>query len=246
MFLLEKAGGRLRSTGRKSWRVHGQRCFRLSCTRAEEKTPTPYGGEGCFDMCLWLCMLVPRSQALRDGFIPYIHTHLASTTAREPHLKHLDMSVPGRKNIPFWGFDAENLAALSSGIGTGYLYYTVFPGSVFPIHCEQGGLGAFNAIVGVLRDHLANMLDIPDDGDDDDDEAVGEQSGSEDEKHSEQRVLAGRETRQDEEEVEKRKRVSSGKEVWKPAMDSGAVLSRVSRDGSKQDDVSRGEHPPPA
>lgn len=93
-----------------------------------------------------------------EGYIPYVITNFASTCGREPLLQHLDMSLPGRDNIPFLGFEPAHRDVLSSGIGHGFMYYSVFPGSTFPMHCEQGGLGAFNAIVGVLGGLVTRAL----------------------------------------------------------------------------------------
>ncbi|CDJ28501.1 uncharacterized protein EMH_0041440 [Eimeria mitis] len=95
--------------------------------------------------------------AIRNGFTPYILMHYASTTGVEESLKPLDMSVRGRRNIPFYGFSEELVDSLCSGIGHGMMYYSVIPGSVFPIHCEQGGLGAFNIIVGALMPYTEQL-----------------------------------------------------------------------------------------
>lgn len=97
-------------------------------------------------------------QAMREGFIPYIMTHFASTCGREQSLRHLDMSYPGRANIPFLGFEPSHREVLGSGIGHSFMYYSVFPGSTFPMHCEQGGLGAFNAVVGALTEFVSRAM----------------------------------------------------------------------------------------
>lgn len=95
---------------------------------------------------------------MREGFIPYIMTHFASTCGREQTLRHLDMSYPGRSNIPFIGFEPSHREVLGSGIGHSFMYYSVFPGSTFPMHCEQGGLGAFNAVVGALTGFVSRAM----------------------------------------------------------------------------------------
>ncbi|CDI85187.1 hypothetical protein, conserved [Eimeria praecox] len=95
--------------------------------------------------------------AIRDGFTPYVLMHYASTTGAEERLKPLDMSVGGRRNIPFSGFSQELIDSLCSGIGHGMMYYSVVPGSVFPIHCEQGGLGAFNIVIGALMSYTESL-----------------------------------------------------------------------------------------
>ncbi|CDJ60669.1 hypothetical protein, conserved [Eimeria maxima] len=96
--------------------------------------------------------------AMLNGFTPYVLMHYASTTGVEESLKPLDMSVPGKRNIPFCGFSQEFVDSLCSGIGHGMMYYSVIPGSVFPIHCEQGGLGAFNLIVGALMSYTEHLF----------------------------------------------------------------------------------------
>lgn len=83
--------------------------------------------------------------------------HYASTTRLEKALQHLDMSVCGRRNIPFHGFSEELVDSFCSGVGHGMMYYSAVPGSVFPIHCEQGGLGAFNMIVGALAAYIEGL-----------------------------------------------------------------------------------------
>ncbi|KAL8269249.1 hypothetical protein Esti_006829 [Eimeria stiedai] len=98
------------------------------------------------------------AQALVEGFIPYVVTNFASTCGREAQLRHLDMSYPGKDSIPFWGFPPKARARLGSGIGHSFLYLSVFPGSTFCLHCEQGGLGAFNVVVGALADLIKNTL----------------------------------------------------------------------------------------
>ncbi|XP_026190129.1 uncharacterized protein LOC113146570 [Cyclospora cayetanensis] len=95
--------------------------------------------------------------AIRNGFTPYILMHYASTTRFEQSLTPLDMSVCGRRNIPFHGFSKDLVDSFCSGIGHGMMYYSVVPGSVFPIHCEQGGLGAFNMIVGALVSYTEQL-----------------------------------------------------------------------------------------
>lgn len=92
-----------------------------------------------------------------EGYIPYVITNFASTCGREPLLQHLDMSLPGRDRIPFVGFSSSHKQVLGSGIGHSFLYYSVFPGSTFPMHCEQGGLGAFNAVVGIVDAQLRRV-----------------------------------------------------------------------------------------
>lgn len=96
-------------------------------------------------------------EAIRNGFTPYILMHYASTTRSERALQPLDMSVSGRRNIPFHGFSEELVDSFRSGIGHGMMYYSAVPGSVFPIHCEQGGLGAFNMVVGALASYTKQL-----------------------------------------------------------------------------------------
>lgn len=49
------------------------------------------------------------------------------------------------------------MESFCSGIGHGMMYYSAMPGSVFPMHSEQGGLGAFNMIVGALATHTEKL-----------------------------------------------------------------------------------------
>lgn len=96
-------------------------------------------------------------EAIRNGFTPYILMHYASTTCAEKALQPLDMSLRCRRNIPFHGFSEKLVDSFCSGIGHGMMYYSAVPGSVFPIHCEQGGLGAFNMIVGALATYTEQL-----------------------------------------------------------------------------------------
>ncbi|KAL8448903.1 hypothetical protein Emed_003473 [Eimeria media] len=96
-------------------------------------------------------------EAMKNGFVPYILMHYASTTCSEASLQAFDMSIGSRRNIPFHGFSESLVDSFCSGIGHGMMYYSAIPGSVFPLHCEQGGLGAFNIIVGAVAAYTEQL-----------------------------------------------------------------------------------------
>lgn len=95
---------------------------------------------------------------LRSGFIPYGQYFHASVGSRTQGLVH-DLSYENREEVPFQWLDKEDREGLGPGISHGFVYTTMAPGSVFPIHCEQAGLGALNQIVGVYRPlHLEHLV----------------------------------------------------------------------------------------
>eukprot|EP00922_Rhytidocystis_sp_ex-Travisia-forbesii_P056285 GHVS01083334.1.p1 GENE.GHVS01083334.1~~GHVS01083334.1.p1 ORF type:complete len:1420 (-),score=279.27 GHVS01083334.1:60-4070(-) len=85
---------------------------------------------------------------MQSGFCPYIQFYQSSVGSLVPELVHDQSFVNRYKGVPYLDFKHRERDNLGLGMTCGLLYSTVARGSVFPLHCEQGALGATNQIVG--------------------------------------------------------------------------------------------------